>query len=101
MNFIMKLLGYYSCTGTKVSSAATNAVSSAHVKMTNHHVGSFSAEGHIELALFVSKHQIPQGSSSRDLYRRADNTSQSLCKPGRRMPEQEQQAEPLLFKCLL
>lgn len=78
MNFIMKLLGYYSCTGTKVSSAATNAVSSAHVKMTNHHLGSHSAEGHVELAHFVSKPQIPQGGSSRDLHRRADSTSQSL-----------------------
>lgn len=81
MSFIMKLLGYYSCTGTKVSSAATNAVRSAHGKVTNHHFGSHSAEGHVELAHVVSKPQIPQESSSRDLHRRADNTSQSLCNP--------------------
>lgn len=97
----MKLLGYYSCTGTQVSSAATNAVRSARVKMTHHHFGSHSAEGHVELAHFVSKPHIPQESSSRDPHRRADNTSQSLRRPGGRMPGKRQQAEPLWGKCSL
>ena len=67
----MKLLGYYSCTGTKVSSAATNAVSSTHVKVTNHHCGCHSADGHVELAHVARKPQVPHVGSSRALQRQA------------------------------
>lgn len=72
MNFIMKLLGYYSCTGTKVSSAATNAVSSTHVNVTNHHSGSRSADGHVELRYLVPKPQVPHVGSPGALQRRAE-----------------------------
>lgn len=98
MNFIMELLGYYSCTGTKVSSAVRNAKFNTCENGKPSHL--VSADGQAEFVHFVPIPQIPHDSSPRDLCRHAYDISESLCKPWGRMPEKETMGKGFVVQML-
>lgn len=68
--------------------------------MTNHHIGSHSADGHVELVHSVPKPQIPHASPCRGLRRHAENMLQSPSKPWERMPEKERMSKAFMVQVL-